>query len=65
MRHIGFAHLKDGRNFTGMADAFRVMRHSVIRWQKWFACAGVDRFAGTLHYWSTQRLPKVQEEAFR
>ena len=36
-----------------------------MRWLKWFASGGVDRLAGTPHYWSTQRLPKSQEEAFR
>jgi transposase len=36
-----------------------------MRWLNWFACGGVDRLAGTPHYWSTQRLPKAQEEAFR
>jgi transposase len=65
MRYIALAHLKDGKNFTEVADALRVTRHSVMRWLKWFACGGVDRLAGTPHYWSTQRLPKTQEEAFR
>ena len=64
MRYIALAHLKDGKNFTEAADALRVTRHSVTRWLKWFACGGVDRLAGTPHYWSTQRLPKAQEEAF-
>jgi transposase len=59
MRYIALAHLKDGKNFTEVADALRVTRHSVMRWLKWFACGGVDRLAGT------QRLPKTQEEAFR
>ena len=48
-----------------MADALRVTRHSVLRWLKWFARGGVNRLAGMPHYWSTQRLPKTQEEAFR
>lgn len=65
MRYIALAHLKDGKNFTEVADALRVTRHSVMRWLKWFACGGVDRLAGTPHYWSTQRLPKAKEEAFR
>ena len=65
MRYIALAHLKDGKNFTEVADALRVTRHSVMRWLKWFACGGVDRLAGKPHYWSTQRLPKTQEEAFR
>jgi transposase len=65
MRCVALAHLKDGKNFTEVADALRVTRHSVMRWLKWFSCGGVDRLAGTPHYWSTQRLPKAQEEAFR
>ena len=65
MRYIALAHLKDVKNFTEVADALRVTRHSVMRWLKWFACGGVDRLVGTPHYWSTQRLPKAQEEAFR
>ena len=65
MRYIALAHLKDGRKFTEVADALRVTRHSVMRWLKWFAGGGVDRLAGTPHYWSTQRFPKTQEEAFR
>jgi hypothetical protein len=65
MRYIALAHLKDGKNFTEVADALCVTRYSIMRWLKWFACGGVDRLAGTPHYWSTQRLPKTQEEAFR
>jgi transposase len=65
MRRIALAHLKDGKNFTEVADALRVTRHSVMRWLKWFTCGGVGRMAGTPHYWSTQRLPNAQEEAFR
>ena len=65
MRYIALAPLKDGKNFTEVADALRVTRHSVMRWLKWFACGGVDCLAGAPHYWSTQRLPKAQEEAFR
>jgi transposase len=64
MRYIALAHLKDARNFTEVADALRVTRHSVMRWLKWFDCGGVD-LAGTPHFWSTQRPPKTQEEAFR
>src|SRR5690349_15518497 len=63
-RYIALAHLKDCKSFTEVADALRVTRHSVMRWLKWFACGGVDRLAGTAHYWSTQRLPRAQEEAF-
>jgi len=63
--HPKARHLKDGKNFTEVADALRVTRHSVMRWLKWLACGGVDRLAGTPHYWSTQRFPKMQEEAFR
>ena len=65
MRYIALAHLKDGKNFTEVASALRVTRHAVMRWLKWFVSGGVDRLAGTPHYWSTQRLPKAQEEAFR
>ena len=65
MRHIALPYLKDDKNFTEVADALRVTHHSVMRWLKWFACGGVDRLAGTPHYWSTHRLPKPQEEAFR
>jgi hypothetical protein len=36
MRYIALAHLKDGKNFTEVADALRVTRHSVMRWLKWF-----------------------------
>lgn len=57
--------LKPEAEFREVADALRVTRHTVTRWLKWFACGGVDRLAGTPHYWSTQRLPKAQEEAFR
>jgi transposase len=65
MRYVALAHLKDGKNFTEVASALRVTRHAVMRWLKWFASGGVDRLAGVPHHWSTQRLPKVQEEAFR
>jgi transposase len=65
MRCVALAHLKDGKNFTEVANALRVTRHAVMRWLKWFANGGVDRLAGVPHYWSTQRLPKAQEEAFR
>ena len=65
MRYIALAHLKDGKNFTEVASALRVTRHAVMRWLKWFVSGGVDRLAGVPHYWSTQRLPRVQEEAFR
>jgi transposase len=50
MRYVALAHLKDGKNFTEVASAFRVTRHAVMRWLKWFASGGVDRLAGTPHY---------------
>jgi len=65
MRDVALAHLKDGKNFIEVADALRVTRHAVMRWLKSFVGGGVDRLAGVPHYWSTQRLPKVREEAFR
>ena len=65
MRYVALAHLKDGKNFTEVASALRVTRHAVMRWLKWFASGGVDRLAGVPHDWSTQRLAKAQEEAFR
>jgi transposase len=64
MRYIALASLKDGKNFTEVADV-RVTRHSVMRWLKWFAFREVDRLAGTPRYWGTQRRSKAQEEAFR
>jgi len=65
MRYIVLTHLKDGKNFTEVADALRMTRHSFMRWLKWFAYGGVDHLAGTPHYWSTQRLSKTQEGDFR
>jgi len=43
----------------------RVTPRAVTRWLKWFIDEGLDRLAGIPHYWSTQRLPIAQEEAFR
>ena len=48
-----------------MALALRVTPRAVTQWLKWFIEEGVDRLDGIPHYWSTQRLPKTQEEAFR
>ena len=36
-----------------------------MRWVQWFTAGGVARLAGLPHDWSTQRLAKEQEEAFR
>ena len=36
-----------------------------MRWVQWFTAGGVARLAGMPHNWSTQRLAKGQEEAFR
>ena len=36
-----------------------------MRWVQWFTAGGVARLAGLLHDWSTPRLAKAQEEAFR
>ena len=65
IRLLALAHLKEGRNCSEVADALRVTRHAVMRWLQWFAHGGLDRLAGVPHDWSTQRLPKAQEEAFR
>ena len=47
------------------ALALRVTSRAVTQWLKWFVDEGLDRVAGIPHYWSPQRLPKTQEEAFR
>jgi transposase len=65
LRYIALAHLKDGKSATETALALRVTPRAVTRWLKWFADEGVDRVAGIAHYWSAQRLPKAQEDAFR
>ena len=65
LRYIALAHIKDGKSSTETALALRVTPRAVTKWLKWFIDEGVDRLAGTPHYWSTQRLPKTQEEAFR
>ena len=36
-----------------------------MRWVQWFSAGGVARLAGVPHDWSTQRLAREQEEAFR
>ena len=36
-----------------------------MRWVQWFTAGGVARLAGMPHDWSTQRLAKEYEEAFR
>jgi transposase len=65
LRYMGLAHLKDGRTITEVATALRVTRHTVMRWLNWFNAEGVQRLKGVPHTWSTQRLPRSQEEAFR
>jgi transposase len=65
LRYIALAHIKDGKSPTETALALRVTSRAVTRWLKWFADDGVGRLAGIPHYWSAQRLPKVQEDAFR
>jgi transposase len=62
---MALAPLQDGKNCTAAAQALRVTRHAVRRWLKGFRDGGMERLAGLPHDWSTQRLPKVQEEAFR
>ena len=62
---IALAHLKDGKSYLEVAAALRVTRHAVMRWVQWFIAGGVARLAGMPHDWSTQRLAKAQEEAFR
>jgi len=65
LRCIALVHIKDGKSPTGTALALRVTPRTVTRWPKWFIDEGLDRVAGIPHYWSTQRLPIAQEEAFR
>ena len=65
LRLIALAHLKDGKSYLEVAAALRVTRHAVMRWVQWFTAGGVARLAGLPHDWSTQRLAKEQEEAFR
>jgi transposase len=65
LRYIALAHIKDGKSPTETALALRVTPRAVTRWLKWFIDEGLDRVAGIPHYWSTQRLPIAQEEAFR
>ena len=48
-----------------MMSPWRTTRHAVMRWVRWFAQGGMERLAGVPHTWSTQKLPKAQEEAFR
>ena len=65
LRLIALAHLKDGKSYTEVAAALRVTRHAVMRWVQWFTAGGVARLGGMPHDWSTQRLAKEHEEAFR
>ena len=65
LRLIALAHLKDGKSYTEAAAALHACRHAVMRWVQWFSAVGVARLAGMPHDWSTQRLAKAQEEAFR
>ncbi len=65
LRLIALAHLKDGKSYADVAAALRVTRHAVMRWVQWFTAGGVARLAGMPHDWSTQRLAKEHEEAFR
>lgn len=65
LRLIALAHLKDGKSYAEVPSALRVTRHAVMRWVQWFGAGGVARLGGLPHDWSTQRLAKAQEEAFR
>jgi transposase len=65
LRLIALAHLKDGKSCSQVGAALRVTRHAVMRWVQWFSAGGVARLAGLPHDWSTQRLAKAQEDAFR
>ena len=65
LRYIALAHIKDSKSSTETALALRVTPRAVTQWLKWFIEEGVDRLDVIPHYWSTQRLPKTQEEAFR
>lgn len=65
LRLLALAHLKERKNCTEVAQVLRVTRHAVMRWVKWFSSGGMERLAGLPYDWSTQRLPKTQEEAFR
>jgi hypothetical protein len=64
-RYIARAHIKDGKSATETALALRVTPRAVTRRLKWLVDEGLGRLAGAPHYWSPQRLPKMQEEAFR
>ena len=65
LRYLALAHIKDGKSASETALALRVTSRAVTQWLKWFVDEGLDRVAGIPHYWSPQRLPKTQEEAFR
>ena len=65
LRYMALAHIKDGKSASETALALRVTPRAVTQWLKWFVDEGLDRVAEIPHYWSSQRLPKAQEEAFR
>ena len=65
LRLIALAHLKEGKSCSEVGAALHACRHAVMRWVQWFIAGGVARLAGMPHDWSTQRLAKEQEEAFR
>ena len=65
LRLIVLAYLKDGKSYIEVATALRLTRHAVMRWVQWFRADGVARLAGMPHDWSTQRLAREHEEAFR
>jgi transposase len=65
LRLMALAHFKEGKNCTEVAAALRVTRHAAMRWVQWFTQGGMQRLAGLPHDWSTQRLPKAEEEALR
>jgi transposase len=65
LRLIALAHLKEGKSCREVSAALHACRHAVMRWVQWFIAGGVARLAGMPHDWSTQRLAKAQEEAFR
>lgn len=65
LRYIALAHITDGKSPTDTALALRVTPSALTQLLKWFIDEGIDRLAGTPHYWSAQRFPETQEEAFR
>jgi len=65
LRFLAFAHIKEGRSNTEIADILKVNRMTITDWIKKFNREGIDGLREKGGRGAHHKLPRTEEEAFR